>query len=502
MRDNTGKSTEELLGERKPAHLMQLLAAISVTFGALSYGTGLGYASPAGPMLKDNSTNETLVITDDQNNWFSSTVNVGALVGGLLGGVCINMMGRKWTMVVSVFPFLASWALIGFAQNFAMLISGRVVMGLTAGVTCIAVPTYIGEISSPDIRGTLSTFFQLMVVVGIEYGYVFGAIMNTWRGLAGICAIPAVIYLVLLLFVKESPPYLLSKGKDKEAREALQFFRGRDYNVEAELQVMQQLQEARGENTSFRDLMAPYILKPLFICLSVMMFQQLSGINAVLFNLNTIFEVSGSDISDDVSAIIVGAVQVVATIVAGGLMDKAGRKLLLIISAAAMVISLVALDVFFYEKAQDEAWAVSTLGWLPLTSLIIFISAFSIGYGPIPWVMMGELFSLNVREAASSLATMVNWTLSFIITLVFEPLQTAIGEFGTYWLFAGFCTINLIFCVLVVPETKGKTQQEITAYFGGPVTTNMSTTKEVSTVYSVTIQNESQRGDTKVPPVP
>ncbi|KAG7170313.1 Facilitated trehalose transporter Tret1-like 10 [Homarus americanus] len=444
----TGKSTSELVEvKNKPSYLMQYFAAISVTMGALSLGTSLGYTSPASPQLMDNSTNSSLVITTEQNNWFSSTVNLGALTGGLLGGVCINTLGRRGTMLASVLPFLASWALVGFANNFVMLIVGRLLIGLCTGVTCIAVPTYIGEFSSPDIRGALGSCFQLMAVGGIEFAYVFGIVMSTWRGLAGICAIPPIIYLTLLLFVKESPIYLLSKGKEREAREALQYFRGKNYNIEAEMKLMRKTQDDAQQNkASLRDLKTPYILKPLLISCTLMVFQQLSGINAVLFNLNKIFKGSGSTLATDIGPIIVGAVLVSATVIASVLMDKAGRKILLVVSAAVMCLSLVALDIFFYAMQQDEVWAADKLSWLPLTSLIVFVTAFSVGSGPIPWLMMGELFSLNVRESASGLATMVNWSTSFLVTL-----------------------------------TKGKTLQEITALFGGPVLTEESTEKKEDT---------------------
>ncbi|XP_042206691.1 facilitated trehalose transporter Tret1-like isoform X4 [Homarus americanus] len=369
-----------------------------------------------------------------------------------------------------------------FANNFVMLIVGRLLIGLCTGVTCIAVPTYIGEFSSPDIRGALGSCFQLMAVGGIEFAYVFGIVMSTWRGLAGICAIPPIIYLTLLLFVKESPIYLLSKGKEREAREALQYFRGKNYNIEAEMKLMRKTQDDAQQNkASLRDLKTPYILKPLLISCTLMVFQQLSGINAVLFNLDKIFKGSGSTLATDIGPIIVGAVLVSATVIASVLMDKAGRKILLVVSAAVMCLSLVALDIFFYAMQQDEVWAADKLSWLPLTSLIVFVTAFSVGSGPIPWLMMGELFSLNVRESASGLATMVNWSTSFLVTLVFQPLQVAIGPYGVYWFFAGCCVINFIFCILVVPETKGKTLQEITALFGGPVLTEESTEKKEDT---------------------
>ncbi|XP_042206693.1 facilitated trehalose transporter Tret1-like isoform X2 [Homarus americanus] len=451
-----------------------------ITLGALNIGTAMGYTSPASPQLMNNSTNSSLVITTEQNIWFTSTINLGALTGGLLGGVFINTLGRRGTMLASVLPLLGSWALLVFAQNFAMLVCGRVLVGLCAGVTSIAVPTYIGEFSSPDIRGKLGTCFQLMAVIGMLYSFVFGAVMNTWRGLAGICAIPPVIYLVLVLFAKESPTYLLSKGKEKEAKEALQYFRGKHYDVEPEMQLMRKTQEEALQNTvSLNELKTPYILKPLLISCTLMIFQQISGINAMLFNLSVIFEDAGSGLPEEVSTIIVGVVLVLATAVASILMDKVGRKVLLIISSAIMTLALVALDVYFYEKYWNKDWAVLNLGWLPLVSFIVFVTAFSIGYGPIPWLMMGELFSLNVRGVASSIASMVNWTISFFITLIYEPMQVAIGPYGIYWFFAGCCFINFIFCILVVPETKGKTLQEITAHFGGPVIT---TKKDITTI--------------------
>ena len=160
--------------------------------------------------------------------------------------------------------------------------------------------------------------------------------------------------------------------------------------------------------------------------------------------------------------------QVIATFAAATVIDKLGRKLLLIISAGFMIISLVGLGAFFYklDNAEEEQDVIDSLGWLPLTSLIIFIIAFSIGYGPIPWIMMSELFSSDVREVASSLATTANWTVAFAVTISFTSLQNWIHDYGAYWLFAACCLVNLIFCLLMVPETKGKTINEITEMFG------------------------------------
>ncbi|KAG7154095.1 Facilitated trehalose transporter Tret1-2-like 6 [Homarus americanus] len=418
--------------------------------GALAMGTVLGYSSPAGVKLMSNSTTGSLHLTKEQNMWFSSSMNLGALVGGPVGGVCLNTLGRRGTIMALVAPFSLGWLLIALARNFAMLISGRIVTGLCAGMTSLVVPTYIGEYASADVRGTLGSAFQLMVTIGVVYSYALGALVSTWQLLAGLCIIPSILCCVLMLFTKESPSFLLSKGKEEQATAALQFFRGKDCNIQTELDMMRQsMEEAKHNKTSLKDFMKPYILKPLMISLTLMFFQQFSGVNPVLFNLTTIFSVA-------------------ATFLATVLMDKAGRKLLLIVSSSLMALSIVALGEFFYEKMEDESWAIKKLSWLPLVSLIIFISAFSIGYGPIPWLMIGELFPSNVKEAAGSFSTMVNWSLSFVVTLSFVPLQSVLGVHGVYWLYGSICVVNLLFCVTLVPETKGKTLDEITAYFGGP----------------------------------
>lgn len=279
---------------------------------------------------------------------------------------------------------------------------------------------------------------------------------------------------MIFLFAKESPAFLMSKGKTKEAEASLQHYRGKDYNIQNELETIRQAAEkAKQTKAGFSDLKAPHILKPLGISLAIMVFQQVSGINAVLFNLNIIFEKAGSSMSPDLSSVIIGLMQFASTFAASLLMDRAGRKLLLIVSSAVMAVSLVALGVFFYILDQDETNGTNdaeSLGWLPLVSLIIFVIAFSIGFGPIPWLLMGELFPTEVKELAGSIATTVNWMSSFIICMTFTDMQKSLGDHGTYWLFAGFCTVALVFCVLLVPETKGKTLEEISAMFGAPTT--------------------------------
>nr|XP_053632655.1 solute carrier family 2, facilitated glucose transporter member 8-like [Cherax quadricarinatus] len=441
------------------------------TMGGLAMGFLLGYSSPAGPLLLDNSTDDqhkSLQLSHEEYSWFSSSVNLGAAAGGVLGGVMISTLGRRFTMMISVIPYLGGWALIGGGQNFFMLMTGRVLTGVCMGVTCIAVPTYIGEFASADIRGTLGSGFQVMVTVGILLAYIVGAVLVSWRWLAAVSAAPTLVYLLMMYFTKESPTFLLSKGKDEEANDSLRYFRGAHYNIQLEMSTIKRtLDDAKRSKASFRDILKPFNMKPLLICLSILFFAQCSGVTAVLFNMAIVFKDSGSKMSEAGSSVIIAGVQVVATVLGAGLMDKVGRRILLVLAAAFMSFSNVSLGVFFYMKEKDSAWALESLGWLPLTSLIVFITAYSVGFGPTVWVLIGELFSPAVKEASASLVTLVNWTTSFLVTLTFLPLQMALGDYSAFWLFGGMCLVALVFTLLVVPETKGKTLQEITAHFGG-----------------------------------
>ncbi|KAK8739994.1 hypothetical protein OTU49_003307 [Cherax quadricarinatus] len=459
-----------LVGDSRISHTAQYLATISVTLGGLLMGTGIGYSSPAGPLLMSNSTEGgSLQLSEDQYNWFSSLMNLGALVGGVLGGFSINRLGRRFTMLVSGPIYLTGWALIGFGQNFATLVAGRMVVGACICATCVVVPTYVGEIASPDIRGILGTSYQFMITLGMLYVYTMGVFVTNWRWLAALSAVPAVPYFLSVIFIHESHTFLLAKGKLEQATASLQHFRGKHYDVQKEINMIQQsLEDAKNNKPSLKEFLRPHNLKPFVLCLIIFVSIQMSGLGPVLFNMSFIFKASGADLDDNVSTAIVGVVQILATALSCVLVDKAGRKLLLIVSAAAVSLSLLALAEYFYMEERNSEWTAKTLGWLPLTSLVIFIAAFSIGLGPVPWVLMGEMFSPRVKSITTGIINMAGWFASFVMTLTFLPLRDVLHDDGVYLLFAcvAFCILLVLF--LALPETKGMTLQEITAYFGGP----------------------------------
>nr|XP_053629114.1 LOW QUALITY PROTEIN: facilitated trehalose transporter Tret1-like [Cherax quadricarinatus] len=318
-----------------------MFAVVQFTLGGLLMGTGIGYSSPAGPLLMSNSTEGgSLQLSEDQYNWFSSLMNLGALVGGVLGGFSINRLGRRFTMLVSGPIYLTGWALIGFGQNFATLVAGRMVVGACICATCVVVPTYVGEIASPDIRGILGTSYvydNSGDVVRVHDGRVCYKL----EMVGGSLAVPAVPYFLSVIFIHESHTFLLAKGKLEQATASLQHFRGKHYDVQKEINMIQQsLEDAKNNKPSLKEFLRPHNLKPFVLCLTIFVSIQMSGLGPVLFNMSFIFKASGADLDDNVSTAIVGVVQILATALSGVLVDKAGRKLLLIVSAATVSLSL------------------------------------------------------------------------------------------------------------------------------------------------------------------
>jgi len=448
---------------------LQFLSAIAATLGAFGLGTVLGWTSTSNLSLEEDP--DFKGISKSTLSLLGSMVPVGALGACAVTGILIGKLGRKSTMLLTAPPFVIGWLIIVFAQNNAMLIIGRIVTGFCGGAFSLAAPVYIGEIAEPSLRGSLGSGFQLMVVLGILFVYCFGAIMN-WMWLSVMCTAVPILFAAMMFFMPESPRYYLIKGNRAEAVKSLRRLRGAhsDGQVEPEIEAMERsVADAARNQASFKDLFTPSILKPTSISLGLMLFQQLGGVNAVIFYTGDIFKSAGTSMDANLSTIIVGIVQVAATVVSTVLADKAGRRILLLISDSMMGVSLAMLGAFFFIKEEQENTELAdSLGWLPLVSMILFVTAFSLGFGPIPWMMVGEILPARVLGLASSIATVFNWFLAFLVTQFFADLKEAIHGAWCFWIFAIVCAIGTVYVFLIVPETKGKTTDEIQALFGPP----------------------------------
>ena len=326
-------------------------------------------------------------------------------------------------MMVCSTMFCLSLLLLAAGQNPVMIYAGRFCTGVCTGITSIICPTYVAETATADKRGFLGSCVQLMVTIGVLEVIVVG-VCGSWRWTTISCLAICLLWIGCLFFVPETPVYYLTKKKYREARESLEWLRGTD-NVEEEFElIVKGLDEsAQAGSAGPLDLFKHGNLAPFVISMWLMLGQQFSGMNAVMFYAVSIFEDTGSSMNSNVENIIIGLVQVISTVAAALVMDKLGRRILLLLSAGLMVISISLLGLYFFINDNlDNKAAAARISWLPVTSLSVFVSVFSIGFGPIPWLMMSELFSPEVKSVASSISTTFNWTLAFLVTKFFSNM--------------------------------------------------------------------------------
>ncbi|XP_022827727.1 facilitated trehalose transporter Tret1-like [Spodoptera litura] len=488
---------QEKGGQTRKAN--QYIAAVAAAIAAVAGGTILAWTSPALPQLEPfknvtivngTASNSTANVTGSglpanysgfvnslgqpadflldttQSSLVSSILAIGAAISALPVGVLANKVGRRPTVLILSIPFLLNWLLTIFANGAGMLIAARFFAGLATGGACVAAPMYIGEIAETSIRGSLGAFFQLFLTVGILFTFVVGG-WTHWRTLSIISAVFPVLLVAVFWWMPETPQYLLGKNRRRDAEKSLRWLRGPDADLTAELEEMQKdVDEASRQRAGALSMLTNKAPRMALICgLGLMFFQQFSGINAVIFYTNNIFQSAGSNIPPVIATIIVGVVQTIATYLSSVFVDKAGRRILLLQSTSIMGLCLVILGIYF--KMQKDGYNVGSFGWIPLVCLILFIVSFSMGFGPIPWMMMAELFPVEYRGTATGITVITNWMLVFVVTLCFPIMQVAIGIYSCFWFFAGFMVLGTIFVFFLIPETKGKTVSQIQAILAG-----------------------------------
>lgn len=410
---------------------------------------------------------------------------LAALFGGLLGGSLIEGLGRKWSLLITNVLFLISWIINYFAQEYWYLYISRSISGCGVGIASLTLPVYLGETVQPEVRGTLGLLPTAFGNIGILLSFSMGIVFQ-WKGIAGIGALLAVPFLFVIWFIPETPRWYISKNKIEESRTALEWLRGKknQETVEKEFkELLQSQKKSEKKSDKIKDLFTQPYLKSLLIVLGLMFFQQMSGINAVIFYTTQIFEDTGSDIDSSIQTIIVGVVNFASTFIATILIDRLGRKVLLYISSVAMTITLALLGAYFYLMSQTTL-DISAYSWIPLASFVIYVLGFSFGFGPVPWLMMGEILPAKIRGPAASIATGFNWTCTFIVTTTFPLFKDIFGAYGTFWMFCVVCIVGLIFTIFVVPETKGRSLEDIERLLTGEKVRRMSSVANLKPLQS------------------
>ncbi|KAK6174668.1 hypothetical protein SNE40_017901 [Patella caerulea] len=438
----------------------QTLAALLAATGALAFGYTIGYSSPAIPdMVKKG------VLTYPEAPVFGALMTVGALVGGPLGGWFVEKYGRKMTILFASFPFILGWLLIAYQQSYsyAYLYGGRLLTGIASGIITVCVPVYIAEISSKAYRGVLGTLTQLLITIGILAVYVLGSYIQ-WSGLALIGALSGLFIIIGAFFLPESPHWLLKQGKKAEAIESLKALRDAHMDVGEECRDIEEGIDVK-ESVVLSEFLKPELFRPLLIIVFIMFFQQFSGINAIMFYTVTIFEKAVPTLAHS-ATIGIGVVQVIGTFIAAQLMDRAGRRKLLIFSGLTMAVSLFGMAYYFHNEEVLMSQGTKA-SWLPVVSLMLFVIGFSLGWGPIPMLVMSEILPVRVKGTASAIAIFSNWSFAFAVTLGFIPAQMAIGPPLVFCIFGASCFISVCFVLRFLPETKGKSLEDIELFFLG-----------------------------------
>ncbi|KAK3415690.1 hypothetical protein EUGRSUZ_H01571 [Eucalyptus grandis] len=450
-KDRAGKDE----GTDKVRPWMVYFTTFIAVCGSYEFGTCAGYSSPT-----QDAIVEELGLSTAEYSVFGSILTFGAMIGAITGGPIADFVGRKWTMRIASALCVAGWLAIYFAEGELALDIGRLATGYGMGVFSYVVPIFIAEITPKNLRGALTAVNQLMIVAGVSVSFIIGTVL-AWRVLALIVyagLIPCAVLLFGLFFIPESPRWLAKTGHKKEFEAALQKLRGKDADISKEAAEIQDYIETLQllPKASILDLFRRRYLSSVIIGVGLMVVQQFGGINGVCFYTSNIFEEAG--FSSSVGTITYAILQVIVTAIGAALVDRAGRKPLLLISGTGLVLGCIVTALSFFLKVHDLA--ADAVPILAVTGILLYIAAFSAGMGAVPWVVMSEIFPINIKGVAGGFATLVNWFGAWAVSYTFNYLMSW-SSYGTFLLYAVINAAGMVFVITVVPETKGRSLEQI-----------------------------------------
>ncbi len=429
------------------------LATAVSALGGMLFGYDIGVISGAILFIK-----EEFSLSSGMEEIVVSAVLLGSLIGAAAGGVLADKVGRRKLLIVTAIIFGIGAIGAAVSTGVAILIIARIVAGAAIGIASFVAPLYISEIAPVKIRGKLVSVNQVALTSGIVISYLVDyafAGSGSWRWMFAVAAVPAIAFGIGLLFIPDSPRWLSSVGKEKEALNVLKEIR-RPAEVDSELKDIQHsISQQKG---NWAELLSPLLRSAMIVGIGLAIAQQITGINTVIYYAPTIFKFAGLSSSSVaiLASVGVGIINVIFTLLAMQLIDRVGRRPLLLISLAGMTISLFVLGLAF-KLPQFSG----SLGWIAVISLMIYVGSFAVGLGPVFWLVLSEIYPLRIRGKAMSLGTMANWAANLVVALTFLSLTNILGKSGTFWLFGAITIGSWFFAFFLVPETKGKTLEQI-----------------------------------------
>ena len=388
---------------------------------------------------------------------------VGAAFGAAFAGSLADRFGRRLVLLVTGIVFVVGAAIAALAPTTATLLAGRVIVGVGIGFASMLTPLYLAEVAPAENRGALVSLNQLAITCGILVSYLVGYVFaqsGQWRWMLGLGALPGAILAGGMLVLPETPRWLAGHGRLEEADAVLRRLRGRAHDSAAELSELRTDLRRQGRLVGWRELLNPVVRGPLVVGIGLAIFQQITGINTVIYFAPVIFQAAG--ISSASSAILatagVGVVNVAMTVVAIRLIDKIGRRALLMTGLLGMTVCLVLLGLGFALGSSS-----ASLGWLTALSLAAYVGFFAIGLGPVFWLLISEIFPLYIRGRGMGIATIANWGSNLVVTVTFLELIVVLGRPMTFFVYAALAAIAYAFTWSQVPETNGRSLEAIEA---------------------------------------
>jgi SP family galactose:H+ symporter-like MFS transporter len=453
-----------------------IVLAVVIVAGLL-FGYDQGVISGALTGIKQQFSLSAL-LTEVVTSW----VTLGALGGSLLGGYLADHYGRRRAVLIAGLLFITGALLQASAPNVFLLVTGRLVVGFGVGVAAVAAPLYGSELAPAAHRGRFVAAYQLAITIGIFLAYLVNAGLeasDSWRMMLGISVMPGILLVLVGALGVESPRWLAKMGRRDEARAVLARITP-DTDAGARLAAIEHTLDEEAGSASWREVFDPRCHKPLMIALGLAIFQQITGINAIIYYANQIFASAGfstPEAQTTATTWAVGGVNVAATFIAIAFIDRLGRRPLLLAGLVGMGLALLTVGIAFLSiealpagtAAAGPTAGPTLAGIVTLVALVVFIVSFAFSLGPVTWTVINEVFPGRVRGRAVAVATAVNWGAAFLVSQFFLTLINAIGTSATFWLFAFFCLVGWIWVFRAVPETKGRSLEEIEKSWTGQI---------------------------------
>lgn len=431
-----------------------LFTCILAALAGLMFGLDIGVISGAlGFIAHDFGA------TTGQQEWIVSSMMFGAAVGALVAGWLAYRLGRKRSLVLAAVLFVIGSLLCASSQSVSMLILARVLLGLAIGVATFTAPLYLSEIAAENVRGAMISLYQLMITIGIFAAFVSDTLFGysgDWRWMLGIIAIPGLAFLIGVLFLPDSPRWLRLRGRTEEARQVLISLRQDPAQADREIADIEE--QMRIPQKGFAMFTSnPNFRRSVLLGIALQVVQQFTGMNVLMYYAPKVFGLAGFGAQASLwGTAIVGLTNVLATFIAIGLIDRWGRRPMLITSFIVMAIGMASVGTLLATGVQTHAEQLATVAML-----LVFVVGFAMAAGPIIWVLCSEIQPLQGREFGIAASTFTNWVANMIVGATFLTLLTNLGQAQTFWLYAALNAIFIVFTLMFVPETKNVSLESI-----------------------------------------